>query len=200
MFTATSTKNTPNARFNGLASIECASFTPQGAVTNVIAMMIPKAIRLTAPMVRGGTSIFMSTNKNPITAGTAMTTPKPAAVATARRMVVLKQAHQRHAKTAPAYAHQYRHKPYLMVTKQIATSLLASLDPDATLHVQRSYKHQRSAPKCRRSPAAYWNAVAKRPTFRQQHPKQFPVPNRAIYPNQHRAFYGDCELSARMSR
>ena len=45
---------------------------------------IPKAPRLTAPMVKGGRLCAISTKRKAITEGTAIKSPKPAAVATAR--------------------------------------------------------------------------------------------------------------------
>src|SRR6056297_883689 len=85
MFNATSVRNTAKIRFSGLGSIAWASLTPQGAVIIVIAITIPKATRLTAPTVSGGRFAgAISRNRNPMTEGTAMVTPNPAAVATAR--------------------------------------------------------------------------------------------------------------------
>lgn len=84
MFSATRIRKTANTRFNGFGSIAWASLTPSGAVISVMAMTMAKVGRFTAPTVSGGLLGAASTSRNPMTEGTAISTPNPAAVATAR--------------------------------------------------------------------------------------------------------------------
>ena len=85
MLSATSVRNTAKARFSGLGFIEWARRTPSGVVIRVVPITTRKDGRLIAPTVQGGASA-MRTNRKPITEGTAINTPNPDAVATARWM------------------------------------------------------------------------------------------------------------------
>ena len=74
-----------NNLLSGFGFIACAARTPKGVVKKVIKITTIKAIKLTDPMVKGGlNSEGMFKNKNPITDGKAIITPKPDAVAIAR--------------------------------------------------------------------------------------------------------------------